>query len=50
MNPKIEVFSIACPLLVPIIEEGIYDHEIMTIVAEMYLNKVNKEDLDDLPF
>ena len=48
MNPKIEVFSIACPLLVPIIEEGIYNHDIMTIVAEMYLNNVNKMDLDAL--
>ena len=35
--PKVKVFSKACPLFVPLIEEGWLDHEVTVRIAEGYL-------------
>lgn len=35
--PHLEVFSQACPLFVPLIEEGFFNHESATLIAESYL-------------
>lgn len=47
-NKDIKLFSLACPALVPLIEEGIVDHEIMDMTLKYYLddfiqsNKIQK--------
>lgn len=36
-NPEVTIFTQACPLFVPLVEEGWYDDEVTTLVAERYL-------------
>lgn len=36
-NPKVAVFPKACPLFVPLIEEGFYNHPSIGLIAESYL-------------
>lgn len=48
LDPNIRVFSRACPLLVPLAEEGWTDNEISEKVLETYLNDVKQQDLDSL--
>ena len=48
MDRDIEVSSLACPLFVPLVEEGWTDGEIATLVAEKYLEKMKKENIDTL--
>lgn len=36
-NPEITVKSIACPLFVPIVEEGLTEHKICSLAMELYL-------------
>ncbi|MEN6508084.1 MAG: glutamate racemase [Smithella sp.] len=43
-----KVFSQACPLLVPLVEEGWLDHEATKLVAEEYLKPVTAEQIDTL--
>lgn len=38
INKKIRVVSLACPLFVPLIEEGLVDHKITKIIAREYLS------------
>ena len=38
LNPKVEIFTTACPLLVPMIEEGFLDHLALDLIVEHYLN------------
>jgi len=46
INKNINVYSQACPLFVPIIEEGLFKHNIAQLTAEMYLKKMkNKIDV-----
>jgi len=43
------IFPIACPALVPLIEEGIIDHEIMDLTIKYYLDEFMKEnEIDNL--
>jgi len=45
---KIDVFSQACPLLVPLVEEGWLDSEITNLTLEKYLSEIIKKDIDTL--
>jgi len=45
-NSKIEIYSLACPLFVPIIEEGLENHKIAYLVAENYLQPLLNKKLD----
>jgi glutamate racemase len=48
MNSNIEVFSIDCPLFVPLVEEGWLDNEITEAVTRKYLNYFCDKDIDVL--
>jgi glutamate racemase len=48
MKPDTEVFSQACPLFVPLVEEGWFDNEITEQVARRYLNNLIEQDIDTL--
>jgi len=45
-NSEITIFSKACPLFVPIIEEGLENHQIAKITAKEYLNDLIKHNID----
>ena len=47
-NPKITVFQKACPLFVPLVEEGWTDDEITDLIIHRYLDELVKNDLDSL--
>jgi len=44
--PKATIFPIACPLFVPLVEEGYCDHPIATVVANEYLHPLKEKTLD----
>lgn len=48
IDPQIEVFSKACPLFVPIVEEGLENDEIAHIMAEKYLKEIREANVDTL--
>jgi glutamate racemase len=48
IDPKLTVLSQACPLLVPLIEEGWIDDPIADQVIARYLEKLVREDIDTL--
>jgi glutamate racemase len=48
INPDIEVFEYACPLFVPLAEEGWIDHRATYEIAEEYLKELRKLDIDTL--
>ena len=48
LDSAIEVFSIPCPLFVPIVEEGWTDDVITEMVAERYLSSVREKEIDTL--
>ena len=47
-NPAARVLSQACPLLVPLVEEGWLDHEVTRLTAREYLKPLLAEDIDTL--
>lgn len=47
-DEKIKVFSQACPLFVPIVEEGMIRHPASKMIAEEYLESLKKEKIDSL--
>jgi glutamate racemase len=47
-RPDIRVTSVACPLLVPLIEEGLFDDAVTDAVLERYLEVVRASDADTL--
>ena len=47
-NPATRVQSQACPLLVPLVEEGWLDHEVTRLTAREYLKPLLAEDIDTL--
>lgn len=47
-DPRVQCFSIACPLLVPLVEEGIWDGPIAENIIDMYLSKMNEAEVDTL--
>ena len=47
-NPDIAVYSKACPLFVPLAEEGWTDNDISRLTAQQYLNELLSKDIDTL--
>lgn len=47
-NPHTRVHSQACPLFVPLVEEGWLDHEVTRLTAQEYLKPILAEDVDTL--
>jgi glutamate racemase len=48
LRPDARVFSVACPLLVPLIEEGMFDDPITDQVIARYLSPLLDEGIDTL--
>ena len=48
IDRRAKVFSQACPLLVPLVEEGWMNHAITRQVTELYLGSLIKEGIDSL--
>ena len=48
IEPSLRVTARACPLFVPLVEEGWVDHEATRLVAEEYLAPILHEDVDTL--
>ncbi|MFL6622851.1 MAG: glutamate racemase [Sulfurifustaceae bacterium] len=46
LDPSAKVFSKACPLFVPLVEEGWLDHPVTRLTAEEYLTPLLSESLD----
>lgn len=46
LNKKVKTVAKACPLFVPIVEEGMQDHKIANIMAKEYLEKIKKTNVD----
>lgn len=47
-NSKAKIISIACPLFVPLAEEGLHDSQATKIIANDYLKDLPKEGIDTL--
>ncbi len=47
-SPQIKVFSQACPLFVPLVEEGWIDHPVTRTVAEIYLGPWKNLEVDSV--
>lgn len=45
---QVDVFSQACPMFVPIVEEGMINHPIAKLAAEEYLTKLKEMNVDTL--
>ena len=48
INPEIEVVTRACPLFVPLAEEGWVDNEVARLTAQAYLQGLREEGVDTL--
>jgi glutamate racemase len=48
LNPSIEVFEKACPLFVPLAEEGMISHEATRLIAHEYLDELKLQGIDTL--
>ena len=48
LNKKIQIYNIACPLFVPIVEEGLENSSIAISVINMYLKNLKKLDIEGL--
>lgn len=48
MNPKISVTEKACPLFVPLVEEGFREHHITEEAIDYYLNPMKTSDIDSI--
>ena len=48
IKPNIEVIAKPCPLFVPIVEEGLVDHEIAKVAARYYLEDMVKTGIESL--
>ena len=48
LNPSIEVTQIACPLLVPLVEEGWLTHAVTETVVEEYLKEIHGSEIDTM--
>lgn len=47
-NPKASVISIACPLLVPLVEENFIAHPATRMILKEYLQSIHLEDIDTI--
>jgi glutamate racemase len=48
LDKDVKVFSQSCPLFVPLVEEGLLDHQATRLIAEDYLKPVIAEKIDTL--
>lgn len=48
IDPKLKVFSLACPLFVPLVEEGYIDKDATRLIARDYLQTMLDVDVDTL--
>jgi glutamate racemase len=48
INPRYSVFTQACPLFVPLVEEGWTDKEVTGMIAKIYLDPLKKASIDTL--
>jgi glutamate racemase len=48
INPAAQVFSVACPLFVPLAEEGWGEDPLTNLVAYRYLKEISAQDIDTL--
>ena len=48
LDNKLEVFEKACPLFVPLAEEGMIDHPATKLIAEEYLGELKDHNIDTL--
>jgi glutamate racemase len=48
LAPDVTVFSLACPLFVPLAEEGWTDNDVAELVAEKYLSPLRSSGIDTL--
>lgn len=48
LSGKIQILEKACPLFVPLAEEGWIDHEATKLIAEEYLGELKEKDIDTL--
>jgi glutamate racemase len=48
IDDSIDVFGVACPLFVPLVEEGWTDGKIAEMTAEKYLQEIKHNDIDTL--
>ncbi|MDZ4722799.1 MAG: glutamate racemase [candidate division Zixibacteria bacterium] len=48
LNPSLKVFSLACPLFVPLAEEGYIDQEATYLIAKDYLQTMHDVGIDTL--
>jgi len=48
LNPKLSVMQKACPLFVPLVEEGLFNDQITKIIARRYLTSLRQANLDAL--
>lgn len=48
LNPNIEIISKACPMFVPIVENGYANHEVARIIIKEYLTPIKESGVDTL--
>lgn len=48
INPKLQVFGKACPLFVPLVEEGLTHDFVTEEIARRYLRELQEKDIDTL--
>jgi glutamate racemase len=48
LRPAVEVYAQACPMFVPLVEEGMADHEAARLIAQDYLAPLRDLDIDTL--
>ena len=46
MNPEITVIEKACPLFVPLVEEGFKEHKVTQEIIDFYLESIKRTDID----
>lgn len=48
LEPKAQVFPVACPLFVPLVEEGHLDHQVTRLIVQEYLRPLRECRIDTL--
>ena len=48
LNPRLKVYEKACPLFVPLAEEGWIDHKVTGLIAKEYLAEFREKKIDSL--
>jgi len=48
LDPEIEIYQKACPLFVPLVEEGWWENDIALRIAEEYLLPLKEKNIDTL--